>query len=111
HRSGLDPRIVAHILGSICVGVPCGLFLWILVAFWPAARHPIRAASLCASLGGTLTLYVLCVTFPELMWSVDVVPALVCLGGVLVEGAVFGFVTAMLARFLERFLLRLIHDD
>lgn len=44
---------------SICLffaGIPAGYFLWLMVMLWRPFGHPIRAAALCVSLGGSLGL-------------------------------------------------------
>jgi hypothetical protein len=80
----------------------CGLTLWWIVCIWPAVRHPIRSASLCASLGGTVCLIILVIN------NVEVRPqdlqALLGLAAVVVLGAIYGFLTSWLVRFMERML-------
>lgn len=89
-------------------GIVCGSILWFFTSCWPALRHPIRAASLCASLGAMLRL--LNVAFVETLrmnnpfrmhpdyWK----HAGLELVAVLFGGAMFGFLTACIVNLLER---------
>lgn len=82
-------------------GFPCGHLFWIVASLWPAARHSIRAASLGASLCGTM--HLLLVFLLLLSGRIANIEAehLIALGVILVAGAFFGFATTWLTRFLE----------
>ncbi len=82
---------------GLFVGFLCGLILSVIVSAWPAARHPVRAASLFASLGGTVCLILIVPPFREM----DPKNLLVVAAAV-VLGAIFGFLTSWLTQLMER---------
>ena len=65
------------------LGLPNGRrlrpILWVIALFWPAARHPVRAAALCASLSGTICLITL-ISEPANLETLLVLSAVVVLG-------------------------------
>lgn len=87
-------------MGSACNGPTCAVVLWIITAYFRSMRHPVRAASLCGSLAGTVgLLMVACVDFD---WRGERVARLLAVPLLAVVGAVFGFGTTLLARLMER---------
>lgn len=97
-----DPvaAFIAGLFVGVFPGLLCGLILWMTVSYWPAARHPVRAGSLCASVGGTFCLIMLVSQGVEI--RPEDLKALVGLAAVVGLGAIFGFLTSWLAGFLER---------
>lgn len=108
--------VLGHLLGGAILGVFCGHLLWMLTAFWTALRHPLRAASLCASLGGSLRLLI--AAFVETLppgHFLRIEPGygertFIEIGAVLVAGATFGYVTARLVAIVEPRFVRTIRD-
>lgn len=103
-----DPvtEVIAGAGAGLCPGFVGGLFLWFIVSMWPAARHPVRAASLCASLGGTYCLVMAVLQIDEIHARI-----VFGIGAVVVLGAIFGFLTSWLARLMERMLEKFVHGD
>ena len=97
--------------GGGLAGLGCGLSLWIFASLWPALRHPIRAASLCASLGGSVRLMMMVFgdsSFGGVTRSGE--RMLYEFGAVLVAGAVFGFLAASLVAIIEPRFMRSIRN-
>ena len=100
HRFG--PRFVEEIYPSVMLGFYGGNLLWFFVSFWPAGRHPVRAALLCASIGGTCFLaYAVLISLDRPMNSAFLTEFFLILALVLAGGSIFGFVTSVIVRLIE----------
>jgi hypothetical protein len=91
---------------GLCAGSGFALILWIIASALPAARHPVRAGAMCASLGGTFCLILLALDAGEVHAR-----NLIALAVVVVLGAIFGFLTSWLTIVMERVLGRFVHHD
>jgi hypothetical protein len=91
--------VIGSALSGAMMGFVCGLVLFILTLLWPAAKHPVRSASMCASLGGTLFLVMFALLFDFSHVNLEN-----CLGfaALLAGGAFYGFMTAWFMQCLER---------
>lgn len=96
------PETVAR---GVACGVSCGALLFTFTLLWAALRHPVRAAALCAALGGSLAIVVLASGMTQFQptepRNLLVIPAVMLLG------AIFGFLTTLPAWLIERRLRRL----
>ena len=100
------------IIPGSCAGWSGGMLLWIVASFWPAARHAIRSASLCASLAGCLGLLVLSgMIAGQSTNRIDVLLTCLALAAAVALGALYGFLVAIFTRGMERGLAILNRSD
>jgi hypothetical protein len=103
-RQPPDPRDVAErAAAALGPGAGLGLILGLIASAWRALRHPVRAASLCASVAGTAFLI-----FLVLETNQGHLRILVLTATIFLVGAVFGFLTTWLARVMEHMLEKLV---
>jgi hypothetical protein len=93
-------------IAGLVLGIFCGLILWVMASVWPPARHPVRAASLCASLGGALFLVLLVLGVPVYLGGMRAgfATQMVLVVAVIFFGVLFGFLTAWLVNQMDRVL-------
>jgi hypothetical protein len=88
-------------------GIFGGGFLWLVVCFWPAAKHPVFTATLCASLAGSFVLVLIAQQHMGGPLKEEVILRdLVGMAAGMAFAAVFGFLHALLARRSLRWLGR-----
>jgi hypothetical protein len=104
----MAPSVYEGVLTGVCSGLLVaflgGMFLAMAVETWPPARRPLCAAILCASIGGTIVLIhsAFSISWTAPSWRRDLGPAAIVLGCVMLTGAAFGFLTALMAQWLKR---------
>src|SRR5437764_1040864 len=78
-------------------GIPCGMILWLIACLWRPAKHPVRAAVLCASLGGSLALLAVTIDMVKNPDTERMLLLFLRMFAVMAVGAFFGFVVTAIA--------------